>query len=43
MMEIVTTARSFMRSFLTRFGYCGDLAGSVFGYLVPSKIYLFFL
>jgi len=43
MMEIVATARSFMGSSLTRFGYCVDLADSVFGYLILSKIYLFFL
>jgi len=34
MMEIVTTARSFTGSSLTRFGYCVELAGSMFGYLV---------
>jgi len=43
MMAIVTTARSFMGSSLTRFGSCVDLVGSVFGFLGLSKIYLSFL
>jgi len=42
-MMIVTIARSFMCSSLIIFVYCVDLAGTVFGYLGLSKIYLFFL
>jgi hypothetical protein len=42
-MAIVTIAISFLGSSLIIFGYCVDIAGSVFGYLGLSKIYLFFL